>query len=302
MARTDNRSAQRVNGSAAVETDDTIASERLIGTILSSKVPLSAHDIDRILTYSRAHGMRFGDAAVALRLVTQDQVLQSLAEQFGYLYSNEERRKLMPELVGMNQPFSLQAEAIREIRSQLTMRVFASPRPSPALAVVSPASGDGKTFLCANLAVSLAQVGGRTLLIDADLRGPRLHEVFKVDNTTGLSSVLAGHVDSNVIQQVPEAANLFIMPGGVTPPNPLELVERAAFRMLLRQLTSRFDHVIVDTPADVYGVDAQVIASRCGAALVLARKNESRVGALQKFVSALTDSSAHIAGVIMNDY
>jgi capsular exopolysaccharide synthesis family protein len=167
---------------------------------------------------------------------------------------------------------------------------------------VSPSSGDGKTFLSANLAVALAQMGGRTVLVDADLRGPRQHEVFRVPNTTGLSSVLAGHVDSTVIQQVPDTSNLFIMPVGVTPPNPLELIERPAFRMLLLELTTSFDHVIVDTPAGVYGVDAQVIASRCGAALVMARKNESRVATLQKFVSTLSDSTACIAGVIMNDY
>jgi protein-tyrosine kinase len=302
IARIESRDADRKRPDHAAESGTTIASERLIGAILSTKVALSAHDIDRILSHARTHGVRFGDAAVALRLVTQDQVLQSLAEQFGYLYASEERRKQMPELVGLNQPFSMQAEAIREIRSQLMMRVFRSTRPSPALAVVSPSSGDGKTFFSANLAVAMAQVGGRTLIIDADLRGPRLHEVFNVANTTGLSSVLAGHVDSSVIQQVPDAANLFIMPVGVTPPNPLELIERPAFRVLLLELTSNFDHVIVDTPAAVYGVDAHVIASRCGAALVLARKNESRVGLLQRFVGTLSDSTARIAGVIMNDY
>lgn len=302
MTQIEIRDPQQIRPGASATVDNTIASERLIGAILNSKAGLSARDIDRTLSYAREHGVRFGDAAVALRLVTQDQVLQSLADQFGYLYANEERRRLMPELIGLNQPFSLQAEAIREIRMQLMMRVFGSKRPSPALAIVSPSSGDGKTFFSANLAVSLAQVGGRTLLIDGDLRGPRLHAVFKIDNTVGLSSVLAGHIDSNVVQQVPEASNLFIMPVGVTPPNPLELVERPAFRVLMRELTSNFDHVIVDTPAAVYGVDAQVIASRCGAALVLARKNESRVGVLQKFVSALTDSTACIAGVIVNDY
>ncbi|MCW5662022.1 MAG: polysaccharide biosynthesis tyrosine autokinase [Burkholderiaceae bacterium] len=281
--------------------DDSVAPERLIGAILSTKVELGPDQVERILTYARENGVRFGDAAVALKLVSQDQVLQALAEQFGYAYASEERRKQMPELVGLNQPFSLQAEAIREIRSQVMMRVFKS-KPRPALAIVSPSSGDGKTFFSANLAVALAQVGGRTLIVDADLRGPRQHEVFKVDNTTGLSSVLAGHVDSKVIQQVPETANLFIMPVGVTPPNPLELIERPAFGILLRELTSKFDHVIVDTPAAMYGVDAQVVAARCGAALVVARKNSSKVGALQKLVSALSDSTARMAGVIMNEY
>lgn len=281
---------------------DNVAPERLIGAILGSKVELSPDRIEQILEHARERGVRFGDAAVALGFVTQDQVLHALAEQFGYLYASEERRKLMPELVGLNQPFSLQAEAIREIRSQVMMRVFAGPRPRPALAVVSPSSGDGKTFFSANLAVALAQVGGKTLIIDADLRGPRQHEVFNVENTTGLSSVLVGRVDSTVIQQVPDTPNLFIMPVGVTPPNPLELIERPTFSVLLRELTAKFDHVIVDTPAAVFGVDAQVVAARCGAALVVARKNQSRVGALQKLVSALSDSTARMAGVIINEH
>jgi Mrp family chromosome partitioning ATPase len=96
--------------------------------------------------------------------------------------------------------------------------------------------------------------------------------------------------------------SLFVMPGGITPPNPLELIERPAFGVLLRELTSKFDYVIVDTPAAVYGVDAQVIAARCGAALVVARKNESRVTDLQQLVAALSASTARMAGVIMNEY
>lgn len=281
---------------------DTVAPERLIGAILGSKVELSGERIEQILAYAREKGVRFGDAAVALGFVSQDQVLHALAEQFGFLYASEDRRKLMPELVGLNQPFSLQAEAIREIRSQVMARVFAGPRPRPALAVVSPDSGDGKTFFSANLAVALAQVGGRTLIVDADLRGPRQHEVFNVENTTGLSSVLAGHVDTKVIQQVPDTPNLFIMPVGVTPPNPLELIERPTFGVLLRELTAKFDHVIVDTPAAVYGVDAQVVAARCGAALVVARKNSSKVGSLQRLVNALSHSTARMAGVIINEH
>lgn len=277
-------------------------SERLIGSILRSKTGISADEVEQILDHARKKGVRFGDAAVALRLVTQDEILQALAEQFGYPYATEERRRLRPELVGLNQPFSLQAEAIRQIRSQLIMSVFMEGQQRPALAVVSPASGDGKTYFSANLAVALAQLGGRTLIVDADLRGPRQHEVFNVENSTGLSSVLAGHVDARVIQQVPGTPSLFIMPVGITPPNPLELIERPAFSLLIRELTSRFDHVIVDTPAAEYGADAQVVAARCGAALVVARKNKSRVAALQELVSALSGTTARMAGVVMNEY
>jgi len=281
---------------------DDVATERLIGALLDAKAMLGPDKVDRILEHARAKGLRFGDAAVALGLVSQDQVLQALSEQFGYAYSSEERRKLMPELVVLNQPFSMQAESIREVRSQLLMRLYANNQARPALAVVSPASGDGKTFFSANVAVALSQVGGRTLLIDADLRGPRQHELFKLQNHTGLSSVLSGRVDADVIQPVPDVANLFVMPVGAAPPNPLELIERPAFGALLRELTSKFDHVIVDTPAMMYGVDAQVVAARCGAALIVARKDQSRVAALQQLVATIGQSSARIAGVILNEY
>jgi chain length determinant protein tyrosine kinase EpsG len=276
--------------------------DRPIGEILRERARLSAEQVESVLQHMEEHQVRFGDAAVALGFVSQDEVLQALSEQFGYPYANEDRRKLSPELVALNQPFSSQAEAFRAIRSQVMMRVFNEEQQKRALAVVSPASGDGKTFFSANLAITLAQAGGRTLLVDADLRGPRLHEVFNLQNTAGLSSVLAGRVDSHVVQQVMGVPSLFVMPVGVTPPNPLELIDRPAFSMLIRELVLKFDHVIVDTPAVIYGSDAQVIAARCGAVLIVARQHESRVGALQKLVTALSESPARMAGVIMNQY
>ena len=288
--------------SAARADDQSLERDRPIGEILRAKAGLDAETMDRILTHMREKGIRFGDAAVALGLVSPDDVVQALSEQFGYPYANEHRRRDSPELVSLNQPFSAQAEAFRAIRSQIMMRVFGEGEQRRALAIVSPDSGDGKTFFAANLAVTLAQTGGRTLLVDADLRGPRQHEVFNVGNTAGLSSVLAGRVDLQVIQHIPGVPSLYVMPVGTTPPNPLELIERPAFGILMRELTSKFDHVIVDTPAGVYGADSQVVAARCGAVLVVARKNESRTDTLKQLVAALAQSSARIAGVIVNEH
>ena len=144
--------------------------DRSIGTIISETRNLSPDQIEQILTYQRDKGVRFGEAAVALGLANIDDVVYALSQQFHYPYASEEQRKLSPELVSLNQPFSHQAEAIRAIRSQLMMRVFIEGEtPRRALAIVSPDAGDGKTFLAANLAVALAQLGGRTLLVDADL-------------------------------------------------------------------------------------------------------------------------------------
>jgi protein-tyrosine kinase len=288
--------------SPAADDIDSSLRDRSIGEILRERVNLTKEQVDEILLYMRERGGRFGDAAVALELASVDDVLRALAQQFHYPYAAEERDSLNPELIALNQPFSSQAEAFRAIRSQVMMRVFADGEQRRALAVISPNSGDGKTFFSANLAITLAQLGGRTLIVDADLRGPRQHDVFNVENTTGLSSLLAGRADSQVFQQVAGVPSLFVLPVGITPPNPLELIERPAFAILMRELTAKFDHVIVDTPAAVYGADAQVVAARCGAALVVARKNESRVGVLQDLVATLTESPARLVGVIVNEF
>jgi chain length determinant protein tyrosine kinase EpsG len=275
--------------------------DRSIGDIIAETRHLSAGQVEQILALQRERGIRFGEAAIQLGFASTDDVLFALAQQFHYPYAAEEQRKLSPELVALNQPFSVQAESFRAVRSQLMMRVF-NEQPRRALAVVSPNSGDGKTFFAANLAVTLAQLGGRTLLVDADLRGPRQHEVFNLSNNSGLSGILSGRVESQVVQQVPGVSSLFVLPVGITPPNPLELVERPAFGLLMRELVSKFDHVVVDTPASEYGADATVIAARCGASLVLARKHESRVGALEELTAVLSQSSTKLAGVIVNEY
>ena len=277
--------------------------DRSIGSIIAESRGLSSDDIERVLAHQRESGVRFGEAAIALGLASSDDVLAALAQQFHYPYAPEERRNLNPELVSLNQPFSAQAEAFRAIRSQVMMRVWSDVvSPRRALAVISPNTGDGKTFFAANLAVALAQLGGRTLLVDADLRGPRQNQVFGLTNDAGLSGILSGRGTSQVVQQVQGIPSLFVLPGGVTPPNPLELIERPAFAILLREFTAKFDHVLVDTPAAMYGADASVIAARCGTALVIARKDASRMGALQDLVAVLANSPAKLAGVIMNEY
>jgi len=280
-----------------------VVHDRSIGDIIASTRNLSAEQVERIAQYQRDNGVRFGEAAIAMGFASSDDVLFALAQQFHYPYAPEAQRKASPELVTLNQPFSYQAEAFRAIRPQLMARIFGDgSKERRALAVVSPEAGDGKSYFCANLAVVLAQLGGRTLLVDADLRGPRQHLVFNVPNEHGLSGVLSGRAENQVVQQIANVPNLFVLPAGVTPPNPLELVERPAFSLLLRELTSKFDHVIVDTPAMQYGADGEVIAARCGGALIVARKNQSKVNALQELVASLGDMSTVVAGVVVNEY
>lgn len=276
--------------------------DRPIGDLIRDARNLSAAEVEKVLSYQREHGVRFGEAAVSLGLASPDDVLNALAQQFHYPLASAERRISSPELVTLSQPFSVQAEAIRAVRSQVTMRLGKTDEARQAIAVISPDSGDGKTYFAANLAVSMAQLGGRTLIVDADLRNPRQHEVFKVSNAVGLSTLLSGRAENQVIQPVEGVAGLFVLPCGPIPPNPLELIERPAFALLMRELLAKFDHVIIDTAAASLGADACVVAARCGAALVLTRKHDNRVSALQDLVASLAGSSAQVLGAVFNEF
>lgn len=287
----------------AVSGPDSPVLDRSIGDIIAELRNLSAEQVEQVLAHQRQTGMRFGESAVALGIASHDDVLFALSQQFHYPYAPEDSRALSPELVALNEPFSPRTEVFRALRSQLSMKLFGDTEPGRrALAVISPDTGDGKTYTAANLAVVLAQLGGRTLIVDADLRGPRLHEVFKVANRSGLSGVLSGRADSHVIQQVTAVPSLFVLPVGVTPPNPLELLERPAFGLLMRELSMKFDHVVVDTAAGTLGADATVVAARCGAALVVARKNKSRLQSLNELVASFSGGGVKVAGVVFNEF
>lgn len=276
--------------------------DRSIGDLIRDARNLNAEEVERVLAYQREHGVRFGEAAVLLGLASPEDVLNALAQQFHYPVVTDQGAQFSDEVVALKEPFGARAEAIRVIRSQLMMRLNRPDAARAGIAVISPDQGDGKTYLAANLAVSLAQLGGRTLLVDADLRSPRQHEVFRLPNQAGLSGLLSGRAEQQVIQAVEHVPGLFVLPAGSLPPNPQELIERAAFGLLMRELAIKFDHVVVDTAAVSHGADALVAASRCGAALLVARKNQNRVDALQAIVAALNGSATQVIGTVLNEY
>lgn len=276
--------------------------EKSIGDIIRETNNLSAEQVENILTYQREHNVKFGEAAVALGLANQDEVLWALAQQFHYPYANQSLARLSDELVVANKPFCEQSEIFRGIRSHLCSTVFSNRDQRVALAVTSTDSGDGKTFFAANIAVVLSQLGGRTLLIDADMRSPRLHEVFGVENRGGLSGILSRRAGGNVLRKVTGLPSLFVLPVGIVPPNPLELLQGQTFGLLLKDLPGKFDYVIVDTPSASSGIDARVIAASCGAAIAIARKDKTRTDSLRNLLGPLSRGATKMAGVVMNEY
>lgn len=273
-----------------------------LGDILRDTKGLTSQQVMQALDYQREHKVRFGDAIVALGLAQPDDIVWALSQQFHYPYNPVMGQRLNEELVVANEPFSEDVEAFRDLRSQLLMSVLKPQRPRGALALVSPDVGDGKTFIAANLAVAFSQLPGRTLLIDADLRTARLHKLFGVEAGAGLTSILAGRAEPNLIKPIGHLPNLYLLPAGVEAPNPVELLQQSAFNLLLLDLLDKFDHVLVDTPAACVGSDARIIAMHCGSALIIGRKNRSSVPHLQKLVKTLNNGAVKLGGILMNEF
>jgi receptor protein-tyrosine kinase len=277
--------------------------DRSIGDLLREVREIDDSQVDQILRFSRDHRVRFGEAAISLKLASSGDVLWALSQQFHYPCATEDDAvALSEELVMARDPFSDQAETFRDIRSQLIMGVLSPDQPRRALAVLSPNVGDGKTYFAANLAVAFSQLGARTLLVDADMRTPRQHDIFNVAGRAGLSNILAGRAESDVIHQSRALPSLYVLPVGTLPPNPLELVQRSAFGLLMRELLGKFDHIVVDTPAACHGADARVLASKCGAGMVIGRRHTTRMDAMQSLIAQVSKSEAKLAGVLINEH
>lgn len=274
-----------------------------IGAIIQKKFALSKEQVDAVLEFQRQNRVKFGEAAVALGYIRSEDVIWALSQQFHYPYqSNQGVDEISEDLIVAGAPFSEQAEFFRDIRSDLLMAAFSNPGVNRSLAVTSADSGEGKTYFATNLAIAFAQLGARTLLIDADMRSPRVQEIFKIDSAIGLSAFLAERAQPEVLRPVASIPTLFVMPVGVKPPNPTELIQRPSFSFLLDELQGKFDYIIVDTPALIYGMDALMVAARCGASVALSRRNVTRQALLEALVGKLSKTPTRFAGVVLNSY
>ncbi|WP_211238035.1 polysaccharide biosynthesis tyrosine autokinase [Derxia gummosa] len=275
------------------------AAPRSLGSILVESGAMSAADVNRVLEVQRESGMRFGEIAVGLQLLTHEQLEAALAEQYRYPYLTPGHSGVSPMVVMAWQPFGRQAEALRALRTQLAMQWLHRDEGTRSLAVTSLDAGDGRSWIAANLAVAFSQLGERTLLIDADLRRPVQHSLFDVDSGVGLSGLLLGKSGAGAIQPVRALPNLSLLPAGAVPPNPQELLTSRAFGRLLDELALSHDAIVLDTPPAGEFADAQVIASSTSATLVVMRQHRSELRRLEELKQQLERAGGQIVGGVL---
>lgn len=275
------------------------SSDTSIGCLLQELGKLTQADAEKVLRLQKEEGMRFGDAAKRLGMITEADIRMVLARQFEYPYLIPGEGNFPSELVAAYQPFSEEVEILRAVRSQLMLRWFESGR--KALAIVSVNPGDGASLLTANLAIVFSQLGEKTLLIDANLRNPRQHEIFNLKGRQGLSDILAERAGIETFSKVEPFSDLFVLPAGTRPPNPQELLNRPSFAALRASLATRFDVILFDVPPFSMGVDALAIAARVGGVLLVANKNITHMADINTISAQLGRADVEVVGSVLID-
>ena len=202
-----------------------------------------------------------------------------------------------PELIVHDQPTSSIAEAARAIRTNL---IFMAPdNPHKTLLVTSPGPREGKTTVACCIAVAMAQAGQRVLLLDCDLRRPRVHRIFDLSTDTGVTTALIEGVSDDAIHST-SVPRLFVMPCGPVPPNPAEIFHSEKFRKLLDAVTSKFDRVIIDSPPVVAVTDATILSTLVDGTVLIARAFATRKEFGRHAVRSIRDVGGNLAGCVLN--
>jgi receptor protein-tyrosine kinase len=288
--------------------------------VLLYKLPDEA--IDSIHQAKKALGLGFHEAALHTGLVTQreldeaDELLrrQTRHEGRGIIEEALRRRpntrdlvvwegeRLRPgrELILAHDPYSERSEALRSLRTELLLRTNGR-RGAGIFALLSPCAGEGRSQLSAELAIAFAQLGGRTLLVDADLRRPRQHTLFGADNVIGLAQCLVDGTPPRLygVEGVPQMA---LLTSGSLPTNPLELLSGGRFERLVAEWRRSYEFVVVDTPPVSQYSDGLAVASVAGHVVVLGRTNSTSFHVLSELRRKLETTHAWVVGAVMNNF
>lgn len=220
-----------------------------------------------------------------------------------------ERRKLLPAangngggaaaLITLEERNSPMAEAYRHLRTSL---LFSSAgKPPQSILITSSQPSEGKTTTAINTAITLAQSDVDVIIVDCDLRRPRIHSYFELDNTQGLTNYLSGERNTeNLIKTSRDLPRLKVITSGPIPPNPAELLSSNEMKNLLQFLRGKYKHVIIDSPPAISFTDAAILATLVDGVVLVAMAGKSSVHLMRRFKTRLANIGARIYGVVLN--
>jgi len=213
--------------------------------------------------------------------------------------SEDEVGRLATRLVTHLKPKSPYSEAYRSLRTQI--QYSRSEKPVQTILVSSPGPGEGKSTSVTNLAITMAQMGSKTILVDSDLRRPVLHSLFDLKRDVGLSNYLVGRAEIEEVIRPTSVDNLYLISCGILPPNPSELLGSKRMQELIQQLKNEYDYVLFDSPPLIAVTDAVVMAPWVdGVVLVLRSGKTDRDAAVRAF-ELLRNVKANVLGTLLND-
>jgi succinoglycan biosynthesis transport protein ExoP len=192
------------------------------------------------------------------------------------------------------------AEAYRHLRTSLLLS--SAGQPPKTILVTSSQPSEGKTTTAINTAIMLAQTGADVLIVDCDLRRPRVHANFGVSNARGLTNYLSGERDfDSLLQTYDRLANLKVLTSGPVPPNPAELLGSTEMRRLLTALSERFTHIVIDSPPAISFTDASILSTLVDGVMLVVHGGRSSRGVVRRAKQQLVDVGANIFGVVLNN-
>jgi polysaccharide biosynthesis transport protein len=216
--------------------------------------------------------------------------------------NDDTESKASTELLINNDPRSSLAEAYRQLRTSILLSTAGHAPKS--LLITSSLPAEGKTTTAINTAISLAQTGAKVLVIDADMRRPRLHSVFGVSNAEGLSTILSNEMQAKEILEIIQYDNdskLNLLPSGPIPPNPAELIGSDQMANLLKVMQGHFTHVVVDSPPIASFTDGVLIASMVDGVILVVHSGKSSRQVVRRSRQLLQDINAKVFGVVLNN-
>jgi len=204
-----------------------------------------------------------------------------------------------PHVISLEDPNSSVAEAYRSMRT--AVQFMGLDQPMHTLQITSPSAAEGKTTTLANLAVALARSGQRVVMVDCDLRRPRIHDFFEASNEVGFTSVLLGEVPlSEAVQEIPGERLLMLLASGMLPPNPSELLASQRTVQILGALQAESDVVLIDSPPMLPVTDAAVLSARVDATMVVTRAGTTSRRELARAIELLRQVDAPLVGTVLN--